>query len=318
MRRRNRLLSSTSLSGVIGGAVLTFATAHAADLSGLYKAPPEAASTAPAVDGPNWTGDLFGGSISNENVYGFEGALSVPLQGQFGAQLDGRVGNLGGDAFGSAGGHLFWRNPTQGLIGLYGDYTEWDRFGGVDVGRVGGEGAMYWGPVTLEGVAGVEFGNSVSSTSTTVTGSVFPGPLITTTSTQGFDVKTRFFDEVKLKYYFTNDISAYVGHDYLGGENALALGGEYAYPLGHGMMGSAFVEARVGENNFHGIWGGLRLYWGQKDKPLEARQRQDDPPIWSADSLFSILNNSTSTGTTTQTCPSNEIPVNGRCEEPPG
>src|SRR6476620_4363093 len=71
----------------------------------------------------------------------------------------------------------------------------------------------------------------------------------------------------------------------------IALGSEFAQPLGGGIMGSAFVEARFGEHDFRGIWGGLKFHFGQSNKPLIARHRRDDPPIWSADSLFSILNN---------------------------
>ena len=35
-------------------------------------------------------------------------------------------------------------------------------------------------------------------------------------------------------------------------------------------MGTAFVEARVGENSFEGVWGGLRFDFGERDKTLSA------------------------------------------------
>ena len=56
---------------------------------------------------------------------------------------------------------------------------------------------------------------------------------------------------------------------------ALALGGEIAQPLGHGIFASAFVEGRVGQDNFRGLWGGLKFYFGPTDKPLMARHRQE-------------------------------------------
>ncbi len=299
------------LSGLVGSAFFSAPAVLAADLSNLYKAP-AAATAAPAVDGFNEKFDAFGGSMANLTLYGTEGTLSIPLQGQFGAQLDGRVGSLGGNTFGAGGAHLFWRNPAQGLLGIYADTTEWERFGGVNVTRAAGEGAYYIGPLTLEGVAGVEAGNSVSS-ATAVPGL---GGVTTNTFTQGFNVRTRFFDQVKLQYYFNDNLSGFVGQDYLGGKDALALGAEVAYPLGHGIMSSAFVEARLGEGDFHGVWGGLKFYFGQKDKPLLARQRQDDPSAWSSDSLFSILNNATSGSTTTSNCPPGEVPVDGSCQNP--
>ncbi len=346
---RYRLLSTTGLSGIVGFGLLTVLTARAADLTALNKAP--ALTDPPAVDGVNGKVDGFGGSVGNVRVYGSEGVLSIPLPRQYGLQLDGRAGSLDGTAFGSMGGHLFWRNPNQALVGLYGDFTNWNRFGGVRVGHVAGEGAYYFGQFTIEGVAGVEFGNSASnsiiSTSTGTSSSTtsitipenfnlaIPGSTtvttITTTSTttsiltQSFDIKTRFFDQVDLAYYPIDNLKAYVGHRYLGGLNAAAFGAEYGLPLGRGLMGSVFAEASAGEHAFHGIVGGLKLYFGQSDKPLIGRQRRDDPPAWSADSLFSILNNQSTTATTgtssssstnsttTQFCAPNEILLGGNC-----
>jgi hypothetical protein len=84
----------------------------------------------------------------------------------------------------------------------------------------------------------------------------------------------------------------YAGHRYLGGKNMLALGTEVAVPLGlvKGAVATGFVEGQVGTGNAEGIWGGLRFYFGQKDKPLIDRHRQDDPPLWSRNALQSVNN----------------------------
>ena len=120
-----------------------------------------------------------------------------------------------------------------------------------------------------------------------------------------------------LKYYFADDIAGYVGHRYLGGLNALALGAEFARPLSPGVLGSAFVEGRVGENNASGIWGGLKLYFGPNDKPLIARHRVEDPPNWNVDNLFGILGNHATSTSTSRNC---RFGVNfknkGNCENP--
>jgi len=137
----------------------------------------------------------------------------------------------------------------------------------VRVTQVAGESELYWGRFTLHGVAGVEFGNSVS------------GPDTTNTFIEVFDSKTRFFDQVTLKYYFIDNWNGYIGHRYLGGNHALAVGTEAALALSGGVMASAFLEAYAGEDQFHGVWGGLRYYFGQKDKSLIRRHREDDPPI---------------------------------------
>jgi hypothetical protein len=55
------------------------------------------------------------------------------------------------------GGHANWRDPQRGLIGIFGaagDATNWFNFGSVRHGLIGGEGQVYWGPVTFYGQAG--------------------------------------------------------------------------------------------------------------------------------------------------------------------
>ena len=298
MSNRRMLRSSTMLSGLVGCTFLATVSAWA-DGTIVTKAPPPVV-LAPAVDSFNEKFEAFGGTIGNQTIYGANGSVTAPLQGPFGAQLDGTFGSLGGQSLGEVSGHLFWRDPATGLLGLYGSEAYWNQFGGINVGHAAFEAERYWGPFTVQGIAGVEFGNSASTNSTTTN----IGPIVTTTSTlaNGVDVRTRFFDEINLKYYFTEDISGYVGQRYLGGENALALGAEVARPIGHGIMASAFVEGRVGQENFHGIWGGLKFYFGPSDKSLMARHREEDPNNWNVDNLFGITNNQTTSSSTAQSC----------------
>ena len=56
----------------------------------------------------------------------------------------------------------------------------------------------------------------------------------------------------------------------------------------------------MGSGEFQGIWGGLRVYYGQHDKTLMQRHRQDDPTAW--DTLFSILNSYNSNSSSNQVC----------------
>src|SRR5204863_95529 len=80
------------------------------------------------------------------------------------------------------------------------------------------------------------------------------GAINTAVLTQSYDVKSRFMDQINLQYYVTDDWHAYIGHRYLGGKNALALGSELGLPLGRGVMASAFVEGRIGSSHFEGVW----------------------------------------------------------------
>lgn len=146
----------------------------------------------PAVDSLNAKVAAFGGAVDGTGLYGGAGSVSVPLGYRFGLQIDGIVAganlDVGGDAsLAGTSGHLFWRHPSIGLLGLYGNYLHADAFGGVDVFAGGVEGALYLGRFTLEGVVGAE----------------------------GGDVDTRVFDVAKFSYYATDNLKLSVGHTYV-------------------------------------------------------------------------------------------------------
>ena len=240
---------SVAIWAIVASVGIASGAARGADMA--TKAPPPQ-GCAQAVDGVNGKLGGFGGSFGNKSYYAAEGALAVPLGCELGAQLDLNGGSFDGRFIGTVAGHLFWRNPAQGLIGAYGDFTDWNEFGGVHAGHVGPEGEWYNGQWTVQGIAGGEFGNSRSGT----VGSII----------QTFNVRTRFFDEANLAFYPQDNLEVYAGHRYLGGKNAAAFGGEWGVPMSHGVMAALFAEGRVGEHSDHGVWGGLRFYFGQKDK----------------------------------------------------
>jgi hypothetical protein len=266
---KKRLLGSTALTVLAGSTAIT-ALALGPALSD--ERPTRAAAKAPeqastcAVDGINGKLAGFGGSFANKGIYGGEGSLTLPLGCQFGAQIDTTAASFDNRFLGTIAGHLFWRDPAKGLLGAYGSYTYWDQVGGVRAGHVGPEFEWYNGRWTLQGVVGAEFGNTASGT---------VGSLI-----QTYEVKTRFFDQVNLAYYLQDNFKVYVGHRYLAGKNALALGSEWGLPMSNGVMAALFAEGRIGQGTFHGVWGGVRLYFGQKDKSLIRRHREDDPIDW--------------------------------------
>lgn len=308
------------ICGAVAAALISstqFSSAQAGDIT-------TSPVVVPAVDGVNAKAEAYGGLLAGKSLGGAAGAVSMPLGSNYGLQIDSAAGAFDGSRFGNVAGHAFWRD-SSGLVGLYTSHTWWDRNGGVYLGQVAGEGEIYLGRFTLQGIAGVEFGNTaqVISTSTSTVAPGLPDPLLggapgVTTTTMMLDsyaVKTRFFDQVNFKYYLSDQWSGYVGHRYLGGRNALALGSEVTLPLGHGVLASAFIEGRAGEANMQGIWGGVKFYFGGKDKSLLARHRQDDPNIWSTDTLYSLANShsSSSSSTSTQFCASGTTMVDGVC-----
>jgi hypothetical protein len=264
MSMRSVLSSTTFISGMVGAAFLTPTWCAAADFSAPVPTPT-------AVGGVQAQLSAFGGVLSRFGLYGANGSLALPLGPQFEFKVDGTVGSWDQDVFGIGAVHLFWRDPSRAMVGLYASYTAWDRFGGVHAFHVGGEGALYFGRWSFEARAGVETGNSTSA---------IIGPFLET-----YQVKTRFFDMVDVAYYLQDNLKLSVGHRYIGGRNAAAFGGEFGFNLGGGTMASLFVEARVGEADYHGVWGGLRFYFDRHEKSLMQRHRANDAPSKSLDQL---------------------------------
>jgi hypothetical protein len=266
---------------------------------------PAAAGCPQAVDGLNGKVDGLGGTFARDSVYGASGSTSTSLGCAIGAQLDASALDFNNRFLGLVGGHLFWRDPSVGLLGIYGSYSRWSQFTGLTTAHVGPEAEWYMGRWTLQGVAGVERGNSAIGTIGTVT--------------QTYANPTRFFDQVHLDYYPNDNWQLSVGHTYLSGKNALTLGSEWGIPMQRGIMSSLFVQASIGENALDGVWGGLRIYFGQRDKTLIRRHREDDPINWSIDAGMSNTGGNTPSVTNTPTTPPCLPPntlVAGVCQPP--
>lgn len=249
---------------------------QAASAADLYpRAVPAAvpAASMPAVDGINGAFALFGGGSDSGGLVGGTGSLALPLGHAFGAQTDGTIAGLDGDLYLSVGQHLFWRDPSKGLVGLYGSYQHYDAAGGTNAGRVAAEAEAYLDRFTVRGAAGVEFGDK--------------GRMATADTIREFDMKTRFFDMVDLVYYPTDNLNLFVGHRYIGGNHALALGGEYMFSTMGTTAFSAFAEGRIGEEE-SSVWAGVKVRFGNSAKTMIRRDREDDPRNWEPDTLFGI------------------------------
>ena len=225
----------------------------------------------PAVDGMNGKIAGLGGAADHSNgFYGGTGSLSIPLAQQWGAQIDGGVGSLDNSGWSHGAGHVFWRDPSIGLLGAYGCYFHWNGIGvltipriGVNVSRFAAEGEYYWSRWTVSGFAGYE---TVHLNVPNVANR--PGLL---------SVPNRFFDSVSASYYATDNFKLSIGHVYTFGSHGLTLGSEYGFAVGGGRMASLFVNALFAEGGNNAVLGGVRFYFGQRDKTLIDRNRQDDP-----------------------------------------
>lgn len=263
MLNRNFYLSTTALFGCF---VLS-SGAIAADL--YVTGEPVYPTVLPAVSGLNGKISLEGGALDEEGFVALKGSVSMPIGERYGFQLDGSVGVLDAEIFGGVGGHLFWRDPSYALLGIYGSYTAIEALDG-EVARIGVEGEYYWNQFTIKSVIGAEF--------------------IDIDQTALVYDETNLFAFSDLSYYATDDLELSVGHRYSGENHALALGVEYQLSQQIFASGiSLFAEGRIGENDYQGAWAGMRMYLGD-EKSLIRRHREDDPTDWAEDNLLGILN----------------------------
>ena len=230
------------------------------------QAPERAGQSLPAVDGAN-SKLSFIGAVDGSETFGAVGAVTVPLGHQFGLQFDGAAANVDAGPIGDIGvvggaAHLFWRDPSKGLIGGYTKLSHADVFGGLTTFSLAAEVAVYRGRLTVEGIAGVS----------------------------GGDVETDFLSIAMAKYYVTDQLALQIGHAYQHSQHALLMGAEWALPSSKGATtASLFVNGHVTETGYSGALAGLRFYFGQHDKTLIRRHREDDPTAHMVHSEMQLL-----------------------------
>jgi hypothetical protein len=253
---------------------------------------------APAVSDPNGKFSVEGGEYDGDRSALALGSYSMPLGHAFGLQADGALGRIDEDTMGGGGLHLFARDPSSYLLGVYGSFHTWDS---IDIWRTAAEFQLYMHQFSLEGLAGYE-GVNMPSTS---------GGLVVLNSDDD-----HFFGQIDLAYYLLDDLKLYGGYRYV---NETSLGGagvEYLLRAFDSPV-SLFAKADFGDEEYNRITGGLRIYFGS-DKTLIERHRTEDPenytpmfpkirtqaaglPLCTVDSGFVVL-----------------APANGQCICPPG
>jgi len=236
---RRMLLASTALTPF-----MMLAGAHAA--------------SAQAVSAPNATFGGFGGQWNGYWLGAGELRLTAPLTPVWGAQFDGIAGTIGGQTWGEAAGHIFTRDPSIGLLGLYG---AWTTLGGGSNFRIGPEAEVYGINTSVSAVAGFKTGGTDS-----------------------------FFAQLRGSWYVDPNTKFYAGFVHDDWSYGLA-GFEHQF----GTTGvSFFSEVRAGTSGTAG-WAGLRFYLGPKGptKTLINRERQDVAPLWVWVADSSVTNPST-------------------------
>jgi hypothetical protein len=227
---------------------MAIAVAVPALAADIPKAPPLIipAKQLPAVSGVNAKIGAFGGSIDGLSGGGVLGALSVPLHDQWGLQVDGLAGSAGGSSFWGAAGHLFWRDPSKGLLGGYASWVDWSPIG-AEVGKAGVEGELYSGQFSFEGILAAQWGT-------------FSGLAATAT----------------VAYYVQDNLRLDASYRLLQGVGSIGTVGVEWQHQDSGL--ALFGNASWGAGGYQTFLGGVKFYTGPQ-KSLIRRHREDDPGV---------------------------------------
>jgi hypothetical protein len=245
------LLASLSLGG----------SAFAADLplpQEMDPSPPPTTLDLPAVSAPNGKASLFGGGLDSDagdgELAGGMGSFSIPIGERFGLQGDAFAESASGELVAGGAAHLFWRDPSVGLLGAYGGGAV-NELANFDSVRGGIEGEAYLGRISFEGLLGWEHMDFDAGGNT-----------------------DEVFALADIALYATDDFRVSAGYRHWNDINMAAFGAEYQLPMQWGGTSAAlFAEGRIGEDSYKAIWGGLRFYFGPEPKSLIRRHREDDP-----------------------------------------
>jgi hypothetical protein len=290
MKTINAALSLLLLSSV---AAIADDVASTGSTSSLPMITAMTSGSKPAIDGVNGKMEIYGGagqgnsvSISGfpglspaqsqtvwKGIGGASGTISVPIGHSFGAQVDLGSGAFGNSPMGAAAGHLFWRDPDKGLIGAYGEGLLLGNKVGSGVWTAAGEFEAYLGKFTGRAILGVQGASFYRA-------GLNPFEVYSYGGRSAFTTPDYFTDIVSATFYPIDDLALSVGHIYSFGRNAVTGEVEYLLPQfrGGNIAPSAFVSAAYGWNNSSNIMAGIRVYFGNHDKTLIRRQREDDPP----------------------------------------
>ncbi|MEL6200960.1 MAG: hypothetical protein AAFR39_01240 [Pseudomonadota bacterium] len=276
LKNRNRLSGFTALGVLVVATGLAYAADTTLDISDDQFEDRHSGAAVSEINGKLEFGYLYTDfkDTDTTNFLGgdagyVQGAVSAPLGQRFGVQID--AGYLNGaidrtspldnvdvSAF-AIGGHLFWRDPSIGLLGIYGHYADYDygiETDTIDVRntRVAAEGEAYLGQFTAKAMAGADF-----------------------LDVERVGQEEYLYLSGEVGYYVTDNFRVYGGVDHSFNQTAGTVGAEAMFDTG-GISPSVFASASF-SNDTTSVQAGFSIYFGSNSKSLIRRHREDDPGV---------------------------------------
>jgi hypothetical protein len=120
-----------------------------------------AAAREPAVAPTNLKITGAGTSTDGEGGWFFGGALTAPIGERWGIQVEGGAAGNDFDTVTGVGGHIFTRDPSSYLLGIFAAYASEDVLD-LDATRIGAEAEIYLNQLTIIAKAGYQFSNAAA------------------------------------------------------------------------------------------------------------------------------------------------------------
>ena len=253
---RHRIAARLRKPGVIStiASLLSFGAAAPALAADVSPVPPPApshwhsgSSSGPAVAAPN-LGIILNGGILNGDGFSNHGwgsagvKAAVPLGDKFGAQFDAA---FGADSYYGAGGHLFWRDPAKGLLGIFASYETMNT---GNLTRYGAEWQAYFNNLTLKGKVGGQNGTFVNGA----------------------------FVALDLTFYATPNFALSIGGEL--SNRSIARASIEWQPATSGLHAmSVYADGEIGQNGYSRVLAGVKFHFGTNGASLIDRDRKYDP-----------------------------------------
>jgi hypothetical protein len=196
-------------------------------------------------------GGVTGADGQSSGVGMVNGSITTPLGHAFGLQIDGTAGTAFNEFFGGGTAHLFWRDPSIGLIG---PVASIQAGSGVRLGWYGAEAELYAGMFTFGAWGGY---HEVVDTQAGLTAS------------SGFYAG-------RVTVYPIPDLALSIGagSEFNRANGSATLEFQPERFARHNV--SFFINGALAEPSAYAVTAGIRIYFGP-DKPLIRRHREDDP-----------------------------------------
>jgi hypothetical protein len=175
------------------------------------------------------------------------GKVTFPIGQQFGGQAEAAVGT---DDYYGFGGHLFWRDPSWAMAGVFVSYDDTD---GVELTRYGAEVDVYLGQFTAGGRIGQQEGDAGDGT----------------------------FGSIDVSFYVIPNLALRGGVEFEpddGRDTVGRVGFEWQPAMDSSPGLSVFADGEWGDDYDH-IRAGLKIHFGTDGMSLIDRERKADPSL---------------------------------------